>query len=124
VRQFVQPRLWTFRVDHILSAIARARRYTNGISFEEFESNELLIDAVVRTFVVIGEAARHIPMEVAARYPQLPIADMRAMRNVVVHDYDNVRLVTLWETVRDDLPPLIPILQGILDRESASDTGE
>jgi uncharacterized protein with HEPN domain len=46
------------------------------------------------------------------------------MRNVAVHDYDNVRLVTLWETVRDDLPPLIPILQEMLDRESESDTSE
>lgn len=120
----MQRRSWTFRVVHILDAIARAQRYTAGLTLEEFESNELVIDALIRTFAVIGEAAQYIPSDVVARYPQLPIAEMRAMRNVVVHNYDNVRLVTLWETVRDDLPPLVSVLQDILEREADGDAYE
>jgi uncharacterized protein with HEPN domain len=120
----VPPRLWKFRVAHILAAIARIQRHTAGMTFDEFQAHELAIDGVVRCFAVIGEAARYIPPEVAARYPTLPLADMRAMRNVVIHDYDNVRLITLWETARDDLPPLVPILQTILDHEPEIDTVE
>jgi len=111
------PRLWKFRVNHILEAIESIDEYTTGMTFTEFQSNKLIIACVKLNFIVIGEAARYIPPDVAARYPDLPIADMRAMRNVVVHNYDNVRLVTLWETALNDLPPLIPILREILDRE-------
>ena len=94
------------------------------MTFTDFQSNKLVVDGVMKNFIVIGEAARHIPPDVALRYPQLPIADMRAMRNVVVHNYDNVRLVTLWETARNDLPPLIPIPREILDREVEEEADE
>ena len=117
-------RLWKFRVDHILEAIDSINEYTDGMTFVEFQSNKLIIAGVKLNFIVIGEAARHIPPDVAARYPHLPIADMRAMRNVVVHNYDNVRLVTLWETALNDRPPLIPILHEILDREVEEEADE
>lgn len=94
------------------------------MTYDEFRTNELVIDGVIRCFAVIGEAVRYIPPEVVARYPNLPVADMRAMRNVVIHDYDNVRLVTLWETIRDDLPVLVPILHDILDHETEIVTDE
>jgi uncharacterized protein with HEPN domain len=94
------------------------------MTFTEFQSNKLIVDGVKIKFIVIGEAARHIPSAVTARYPALPIADMRAMRNVIVHNYDNVRLETLWETAQNDLPPLIPILREILDREADEELDE
>ncbi len=42
---------------------------------------------------------------------------MRAMRNVMVHDYLHVVVKTVWDTLRDDLPPLVPVLREILERE-------
>jgi uncharacterized protein with HEPN domain len=45
------------------------------------------------------------------------------MRTVVIHDYENVRLVTLWETARDDLPSLVPVLQRILEHERDEEMG-
>jgi uncharacterized protein with HEPN domain len=116
--------MWKFRVVHILNAIGRIDRYIADMTFSEFQRNDLVVDGVIKNFIVIGEAARHLPPDVAARYPLLPIAEMRAMRNVVVHNYDNVRLVTLWETARNDLPPLIPILLNILEQEVEGEANE
>ena len=57
-----------------------------------------MVDAVSYCFGIIGEAARHVPDEVAVAHPELPWAEMRAMRNVVVHEYFGVTLETRWKT--------------------------
>ena len=44
-----------------LESIAKIVRYTAGLSFEQFEADDMALDAVVRNLEIIGEAARHIP---------------------------------------------------------------
>jgi uncharacterized protein with HEPN domain len=113
----VQPRDWKQRLEDILEAIARIERYTANLTFDEFAANEMAVDAVVRNFTIIGEAARNIPPHIEARYPQLPGREMRGIRNVVVHGYFAVSLPILWQTIHDDLPPLALALRAILAQE-------
>ena len=113
-------RAWQLRVEDILEAIARIERYTASITLDTFRSQEQLIDAVVRNFIVIGEAARYVPPEITAHYPAVPWAKMRGLRNVVVHAYFDVDADILWETLRQDLPPLVPALRAILKAESSN----
>src|SRR5438132_10885843 len=65
-------------------------------------------------FGVIGEAARHVPEDVVAANPDLPWPEMRAMRNVVVHEHFGVAQETLWKTAREDLPALVERLRRLL----------
>jgi uncharacterized protein with HEPN domain len=44
---------------------------------------------------------------------------MRGMRNLVVHQYENVDLDLTWDTITRQIPPLIPVLNDILERESS-----
>jgi uncharacterized protein with HEPN domain len=44
---------------------------------------------------------------------------MRGMRNVVIHQYENVDLDLTWDTITRQIPPLIPVLNDILERESS-----
>ena len=83
-------RQWKLRIRHILDAIDKIRVYTAGMSLEAFSTNDLVVDAVLRNFMVIGEATRHIPTHVTTAYPQIPWRLRQDMRNVVVHDYPNV----------------------------------
>ncbi|MCZ7380616.1 MAG: DUF86 domain-containing protein [Candidatus Methanoperedens sp.] len=62
----------------------------------------------------MGEAARRISEETQAAYPDLPWSDMVGMRNIMIHEYDDVDLVIVWETVNNDLPPLIDALEKLL----------
>ena len=55
------PRDWKMRVQDILDAIDKIQRYTMGMSYDSFRTDEKTVDAVVRNFQIIGEAARHIP---------------------------------------------------------------
>ena len=108
---------WRFRLDDILEAIARIQSYTQGMTFEQFQADSRTIDAVERNFIVIGEAARHVPDHVTVRWTSVEWREMRDMRNVVVHAYRDIELERVWATVQHDLPPLVPLLQAILDSE-------
>lgn len=57
------PRNWKLRIEDILQAIARIERYTANTSYDTFGANEMIIDAVIRNLIIIGEATRHIPQE-------------------------------------------------------------
>jgi uncharacterized protein with HEPN domain len=87
------------------------------MTLEEFRDDEMAVDAVVRNIGVIGEAARHVPGGVQERYPLVPWTEMRGMRNVVIHEYSSVSVPIVWQTVKRNLPPLIPMLEEILERE-------
>lgn len=85
------------------------------MTLEEFRTDDKTVDAVVRNLETIGEAARHVPSEIQERYPQLPWTQMRGMRNVVIHEYASVSTPIIWQTVTKNLPPLVPMLQEVLD---------
>lgn len=107
------------RVQDILDAIAKIQQYTAGMNYDVFRADEKTVDAVVRNFQVMGEAARHIPAELEERWPQIPWADMRDMCNVVIHEYFGVSRVILWQTIIENLPPLPPLLLEALSESQA-----
>jgi uncharacterized protein with HEPN domain len=107
-------RRWQIRVEHILEAIGKISRYTAGLSEEAFASQDMAVDAVIRNFQVIGEAARHVPEDVQARYPEIPWSLMQGMRHILVHDYFSVKLDVVWRTAQQSLPPLVEPLKCIL----------
>jgi uncharacterized protein with HEPN domain len=111
----VPPREWRLRIEDILEAIERVQRYTAGLDLASFLADEKTVDAISFCFGVIGEAARHVPDDVVAAHPDLPWPEMRAMRNVVVHEYFGVTGETLWKTACEDLPPLVQRLRALLE---------
>lgn len=96
-------------LDHIIAAIERIQRYTSGMAADAFLENEMVQDAVIRNFEIIGVASRNI----AARYPEfasahqgLALRQAYAMRNQLAHDYANVDMRIVWDTIVGDLPGL------------------
>lgn len=108
------PREWRLRIEDILDAIERIQRYAAGLELASFVADEKTVDAVSFCFGIIGEAARHVPDDVVSAHPELPWQDMRAMRNVVVHEYFGVTHETLWKTAREDRPGLVEPLRRLL----------
>jgi len=96
-------------LQHILDAIDRATRYITGLDLAGFEADTRTQDAVIRTIEIIGEAAnktRVADPDLAARYPNIPWHLMYGMRNRIVHDYFEVDLQVVWQTIHRDLPTL------------------
>ncbi|MBM4049130.1 MAG: DUF86 domain-containing protein [Planctomycetes bacterium] len=93
-------------VRDMLEASEKAERFVQGMTLDDFQRDEKTAFAVVRALEIIGEAARHIPKDMRARYPEVPWEDIVGMRNIVIHEYFGIDLEVIWKTVHRDLAPL------------------
>lgn len=107
-------RPWRFRIRHILDAIERIQEYAGDMDADALASHRMALDAVVRNFQVIGEAARLVPESVRTAHPEIPWSNMQRMRHVLVHDYDRVDSNVVWQTIHVDLPSLVAPLTQLL----------
>lgn len=110
----MSPRDWQERIRDILDAIAEIQKFMRGLDFDTFCEDARSVRAVEMNFIIIGESANRIPAAVEEMYPAIPWDLMRAMRNRIVHDYFQIDEKLLWDTVQNDLPPLIPMLEKLL----------
>ena len=104
------PRLY---LDDIIQAIAAIERYTQGLTKQDFDQNELVQDGVLRRLEVIGEAARHIPQELQTQAPEIPWRRIVGMRNRLTHEYFGILIDRVWNVVQQDLPPLRSKIQEL-----------
>ncbi len=98
----------------ILNSAMKAVEYVNGKTLDEFLEDSQNQDAVIRRIEIIGEAAGRINQDFQNQYPELPWKEMKAMRNLLIHEYDDVDAEEVWKTVKTDLPELIRMLQEII----------
>ena len=85
------------------------------MTFEKFKDDAKTVDAVIRNFEVIGEAAGYIPEAIQERHPDLGWLEMRGMRNIMIHEYFGISLPIIWRTVIHDLPLLSREIKKLLD---------
>ena len=93
-------------IEDILNAIQKIEKYTDNETFETFSINDMAVDAVIRNFEIIGEAANNIPKEIQEKYPYVEWKEMVGFRNVIIHDYFGINLKTVWNTVKNNIPLL------------------
>lgn len=99
---------------HILQAIERIDRYCADLSELDFLQNELVQDAVIRNFEVVGEACNNIEKhyaDFAEAHPELPLSSAYQMRNAIAHGYFKVDYELVWKTIQSDLPTLYELIQ-------------
>ena len=101
----------------ILISARLAMTYVSGKTREEFLVDIQLQDAVIRRLEIIGEAARRISEPTRLAFPSLPWRQVVGMRNRIIHEYDDVDLAVVWDTVQDDLPLLIAELEKVIPPE-------
>ncbi|MCY4651657.1 MAG: DUF86 domain-containing protein [Dehalococcoidia bacterium] len=88
---------------------------TRGRSRDDLDTDRTLNLSLVRLMEVVGEASRRVPADFRSRYPYVPWRETSDLRNRLIHAYDEVDFDTLWEIIRDQVPPLIEHLEAILD---------
>ncbi|MEQ1761320.1 MAG: HepT-like ribonuclease domain-containing protein [Vicinamibacterales bacterium] len=100
-------------IGHMLDMASKATGKVRGLTREDFDKDENLRLALTRLVQVIGEAARQVSGECAARYPAVPWREIVGMRHKIVHDYLAVDEDVVWQVVTKDLPELVLMLQTI-----------
>lgn len=98
----------------VLIAAKLALTYVAGKTQEEFLADTQCQDAVIRRLEIIGEAARRLSRQTRTTLPELAWNAMIGMRNAMIHEYDDVDLSIVWDTVRSDLPSLIRAIEPLV----------
>jgi uncharacterized protein with HEPN domain len=99
--------------EDIIDSSNKILQYTKGMSFEEFTSDSKTIDAVIRNFEIIGEAANRLPEEFKHGYSNIGWHKIRGFRNRIVHDYMGIDYSIVWEIKNNFLGSIILVLQQI-----------
>ncbi len=102
------------RLRHILDAAEEAVSFSARRSRQDLEVDRQLALSLVQLLQIIGEAARAISNEFRTAHPEIPWKKMAGMRDFLIHRYFDVNLTTVWETVGQDLPPLIEELRKVI----------
>ena len=98
----------------MLDAARRAMLYTSGKRYADLESDRMLRDAIERLLEIIGEGARRVSPQFREEHPEVPWARIIAQRNVISHEYGEIKLEWIWLVVTERLPELIVLLEPLI----------
>ena len=101
-------------LEHIEQNLKRIILYASGITEEEFLENIQLQDACIRQIEIMGEATKRISEIFKGSHPEVPWKDMAGMRDKIIHDYLDVDLNIVYQTIAVDIPTLLPVIEKIL----------
>ena len=87
--------------------------YTANLTFDQFTADSKTIDAVIRNFEVIGEAANRLPEDFKDNHPDIELNRIRGFRNRIVHDYSGIDYEIVWQIKETFLPQMINKLEGL-----------
>jgi uncharacterized protein with HEPN domain len=102
------------RLRHMLDAASEAIEFAAGRVRGDLDTDRMLSRAVVRDIEIVGEAASQLSKETRSDLPSLPWPSIIGMRNRLAHGYFDIDLDRVWDTVTQDLPPLVSELRNVL----------
>jgi uncharacterized protein with HEPN domain len=105
---------------HIHQAVSSIRMFCQGKSLEEFSNDDLLFSAVFQKFLIIGESVSRIDKEILDKY-EFSWYKPRAFRNLIAHEYFQIKPERIWETIHYDLNELETIVIKILNDDYGCD---
>lgn len=101
----------------ILDCIEKIEEYISDLTFNDFDKNTMVSDAVLRNLEIIAEAIKNLPPEITQKHPQVPWKKVIGFRNVVLHAYFTVDLKNVWYVITEQLPELKVLIEKIAEEE-------
>ena len=103
----------------MLDAAKTAAEFTKDVSIQKFLQDRKLQFALERAIEIIGEAARRVSEPFKQSHPEIPWASMIGQRNVLIHEYGDVRLELVWKVATKNVPALIAQLESLIPSNPA-----
>lgn len=102
---------------HIIDAANKAISFVEHRKREDLDTDEMLALSLVRLLEIIGEASNCVSDNFRKKYPGIPWNKMVGLRNRLIHGYFDINLDIVWDTVQNDLPPLVIDLKKLVSSE-------
>jgi uncharacterized protein with HEPN domain len=102
------------RLQHIVEAIDWIAEFVSAMEFDDFQHDRKTQLSVERSLEIMGEAANHLSLEITTDFPDVPWRQIVDLRNVVSHEYFQVRLDIIWDTATKEVPALREQIDAIL----------
>lgn len=99
---------------HIIECVDKIEMFTKD-GKDIFLSSILIQDAVYRNFEIIGEAAKRVPDDVRKYIPDIPWRQVAGFRDVLIHQYDGVDPLQVWQVVENNLLDIRKNIQDYMD---------
>lgn len=103
-------------INDILDSIRKIELYTSQKDFNQFRNDSLTVDAVIRNFEVIGEAANQIPKSFKDSYKDVEWKFLINFRNVIIHEYFGINYEIIWDIIQNELHPLKSKISELQDK--------
>jgi uncharacterized protein with HEPN domain len=101
-------------LEHILERIERIERAAAS-GRDAFMASDILQDAVIRNFEVIGEAVKQLSAGAREQHPDVPWRRIAGFRDVLIHNYLGVDIAQVWEVIERGLPDLKSAVGALRD---------
>ena len=101
------------RIDGALKQINGIQDKIDGVSFEEFLNDSMIMDIISFRLIQLGEKMIKLEQLLKGKYPELPWYQARIMRNIIVHDYGEMDLTIVYDTVIHGIPDMYDLFMGI-----------
>jgi uncharacterized protein with HEPN domain len=101
-------------LNDILESLKKIKKYTDGMTFEDFLKDDKTIDACVRNFEIIGEVSSKIDEDFKLLHPEIEWNRMKGLRNRLIHDYSGIDYELVWNIISEYLDDLENQIQKIL----------
>ncbi len=109
----------------MLDAAKKIVRFTCGVTREDYFANSMMRDAVERNLSIIGEAARRVSQGFRESHPRIPWRRIIGLRNVLVHEYNDVDHREIWGLIVERIPSLIgqlgPLIEPLVPPEETEE---
>jgi uncharacterized protein with HEPN domain len=102
------------RLSHIRDEITNLLGVLKGVDYASFAGSYWMVRTTERAILIIAEAAKALPAELTDRYPEVEWHAIRAMANILRHEYERVETEVLWRVVTDSLHKLAPVIDRML----------
>ena len=100
-------------------AASQVKGFSEGKTFENYCENRMLRLAVERLMEIVGQAAKEISQDFKNKYSDVPWAKIVGLRNVLAHEYGEIKDEKIYLVATRDILPLINQLKQILDNNNA-----
>ena len=100
-------------VGALVNACESIIEFTIRLSADQFLSSDLVQSAVIYKLLILGEATKRLSVKFRERHRDFPWQEIAGMRNHLIHRYENIDLLEVWQTCRNDIETMLKKLRNI-----------